>query len=273
MEASNTVCHVHDWSRSNFAELLACWECVYTIWNNTQLPSLPKCPLQNSEGSTCPTCPPCIQEWKAVVFGFSIFHSSLLAVDSSLLTRLKNLLVFFPERHPVKLPDVEFMSSSISLNGSWRDILARSTLGSTVGPMPRLVAPVLNVGYMFDAKHSKSWYMETWAQSWSHYALRVPSARKQVDFYVWMKKKTVWQSIIISVARGFWHCIEYHDDEWWCWTGLLNIESNADKMAPQRASTTKSWPKLLMGRKKSTSKNHVAVPALEGKKTWRKKHQ
>ena len=35
MEASNTVCRVQDWSRSNFDELSACWECViyctYTI--------------------------------------------------------------------------------------------------------------------------------------------------------------------------------------------------------------------------------------------------
>ena len=64
--------------------------------------------------------------------------------------------------------------------------------------------------------------------------------------------------------------IEYDDD---VEAGILNIESDADNTARQRIPITKAWPKLFMGRKKNTSKNHAAVHAPEETKNWRNKHQ
>ena len=103
--------------------------------------------------------------------------------------------------------------------------------------------------------------METWAQSWSHYALRVPSARKQVDFYVWMKKKTVWRSIIISVARGFRHCwlntMAQH--RIWCWQN-----------GPSTGSYHQIMAKTFHGKKKTPPKTMSQFPHQREKK--RKKH-
>ena len=110
-----------------------------------ELPGFLKCSLQNS---TCYSnhvqhVHHAFKKEKLLFFGFSTFHSSLLTPESS---------CFPPERQPAKFPDVELMSSSIPVNGSWTNIVARLTLGSIVASMRQLVAPVMNVGYMFDTQ-------------------------------------------------------------------------------------------------------------------------
>ena len=120
--------------------------------------------------------------------GYRIFFFSL---------QIDNLLSF--------QASVEFLSSSIPVNGSWRDIPAGSTLGSTAGSMQRLVAPI----WMLDTCLilSRSGYLGTWAQSWSHDTLRLSSseAKMQGSMFVWRKnEKPVWGFMLIAVAKGFY---------------------------------------------------------------------
>jgi len=79
-----------------------------------------------------------------------------------------------------------------------------------------------------------------------------------------MKKKS---SLAVYInCSGQWILallIEYDDD---AETGVLNIESDADKMAPQRAPTTKAWPKLFMGRKQNASQKSCRSSRTRGKK-------